>query len=187
MGVVSRFVPQKGLDLLAEVIESMLANMRVQFVILGAAIKHRRASSRLAGALSGQGGAISATTMRTRTGSRPAAISSHAVALRAVRAEPDLLGQVRHAADRARHRRAGGDRRAVRRSQRDGTGFKFWEPSANALYYTVGWAVSTYYDRREHINGMVQAAMKQDYSWERSARAYEAAYERAKRKAVRGR
>ena len=67
-----------------------------------------------------------------------------------------------------------------------GTGFKFWEPSATALYYTVGWAVSTYYDRREHINGMVQAAMKQDYSWERSARAYEAAYERAKRKAVRG-
>ena len=39
VGVVSRFVPQKGLDLLAEAIESILANMRVQFVILGAGDK----------------------------------------------------------------------------------------------------------------------------------------------------
>jgi starch synthase len=60
-----------------------------------------------------------------------------------------------------------------------GTGFKFWEPSAHAVYYAVGWAVSTYYDRPAHIAQMVQKAMAQDFSWEESAKAYLAAYERA--------
>jgi starch synthase len=61
----------------------------------------------------------------------------------------------------------------------DGTGFKFWEPSAHALYYAVGWAVSTYYDRRQHMEKMIAAAMAQDFSWEHSAGIYLQAYERA--------
>jgi starch synthase len=61
----------------------------------------------------------------------------------------------------------------------EGTGFKFWEISARAVYYTIGWAVSTYYDRREHIGKMVKSAMAQDYSWQKSAAAYEQLYERA--------
>jgi starch synthase len=60
-----------------------------------------------------------------------------------------------------------------------GTGFKFWEPSASGLYYTVGWAVSTYFDRPGHIQKMIQAAMAQDFSWEKSARQYQDAYKRA--------
>ena len=66
-----------------------------------------------------------------------------------------------------------------------GTGFKFWEPSAAAIYYTVGWAVSTYFDRRAHIDKMVQTAMGMDYSWERSADQYLALYERAMEKKAR--
>lgn len=61
----------------------------------------------------------------------------------------------------------------------EGTGFKFYEPSAHAIYYTVGWAVSTYYDRPQHIQRMIRAAMAQDFSWERSAAAYVQVYERA--------
>ena len=60
-----------------------------------------------------------------------------------------------------------------------GTGFKFDEPSARAIYYTVGWAVSTYYDRRPHIRQMIRNAMAQDFGWEASARQYERLYERA--------
>jgi starch synthase len=60
-----------------------------------------------------------------------------------------------------------------------GTGFKFWEVSSSAVYYTVGWAVSTYYDRRPHIDGMMQSAMLQDWSWERSAQQYEQVYAQA--------
>jgi starch synthase len=61
----------------------------------------------------------------------------------------------------------------------DGTGFKFYQPSAGSIYYTVGWAVSTFFDRRPHIGRMRARAMAQDFSWERSARTYEQMYERA--------
>ncbi|MCX7938394.1 MAG: hypothetical protein N2545_03020, partial [Thermoflexales bacterium] len=61
----------------------------------------------------------------------------------------------------------------------EGTGFKFYEASAHAVYYTVGWAISTYYDRPHHMQRLIRNAMAQDFSWERSARAYEAAYARA--------
>jgi starch synthase len=60
-----------------------------------------------------------------------------------------------------------------------GTGFKFWEASPRAIYYTVGWAISTFFDRREHIQQMIQTAMAQDFSWERSAGEYVRLYERA--------
>ena len=60
-----------------------------------------------------------------------------------------------------------------------GTGFKFDEPSARAIYYTVGWAVSSYYDRPSHIRQMIRNAMAQDFGWEASARQYERLYERA--------
>ena len=43
----------------------------------------------------------------------------------------------------------------------------------------IGWAVSTYYDRPQHIAQMMQRAMTQDFSWERSAVAYEEIYARA--------
>ena len=62
-----------------------------------------------------------------------------------------------------------------------GTGFKFWQPTPRAIFDTVGWAVSTYYDRKHHLNQMIQQAMAQDYSWEKSAHAYENLYDKALR------
>ena len=60
-----------------------------------------------------------------------------------------------------------------------GTGFKFIQATPGALIDTIGWAVSTYFDRKEHLAQMIQSAMAEDYSWDRSARGYEALYERA--------
>jgi starch synthase len=60
-----------------------------------------------------------------------------------------------------------------------GTGFKFWDASPEAIFYSVGWAVSTYFDRPHHMQRMIQSAMAQDYSWEKSAAEYVAMYERA--------
>ncbi|MGD9809070.1 MAG: glycogen synthase GlgA [Deferribacterales bacterium] len=54
----------------------------------------------------------------------------------------------------------------------EGTGFKFYAISSGALFDTIGWAVSTYYDRPEHIEIMQKRAMKKDYSWENSAKEY---------------
>jgi starch synthase len=61
----------------------------------------------------------------------------------------------------------------------DGTGFKFWEASSRAIYYVVGWAVSTYYDRPKHFRKMQLKAMRQNFSWEASAKEYEKVYHRA--------
>jgi starch synthase len=55
----------------------------------------------------------------------------------------------------------------------NGTGFKFWNATADALYYTIGWAVSTYYDRPDHMRLLREKAMKQDFIRNRSVNEYE--------------
>lgn len=61
----------------------------------------------------------------------------------------------------------------------EGTGFMFSLYDAGALKNTIGWAVSTYFDRKEHLYKMSKNAMKQDFSWEKSAEEYLKVYERA--------
>lgn len=60
-----------------------------------------------------------------------------------------------------------------------GTGFKFWEISGRALYYTIGWAVATWFDRPQHIKQMQRQGMGRDFTWEASAQQYERVYESA--------
>lgn len=61
----------------------------------------------------------------------------------------------------------------------EGTGFKFADANPTAIYFSVGWAVSTWYDRRAHYLKMQQSAMAQDYSWDRSAKVYVEMYNKA--------
>jgi starch synthase len=60
-----------------------------------------------------------------------------------------------------------------------GTGFKFLDPTPRALHDTIGWAVSTWFDRPQHIEQLRCAAMVQDFSWEKSAQQYEQVYRHA--------
>jgi starch synthase len=60
-----------------------------------------------------------------------------------------------------------------------GTGFMFDDLSVGALVDTIGWAQSTYFDRPAHIETMRRTAMRQDFSWERAAGAYEDLYREA--------
>ena len=53
-----------------------------------------------------------------------------------------------------------------------GTGFMFDYLSPSSIYDTVGWAVSTWYNRRKDIENMRKRAMSMDFSWERSALKY---------------
>ncbi|PLX67919.1 MAG: glycogen synthase GlgA [Denitrovibrio sp.] len=53
-----------------------------------------------------------------------------------------------------------------------GTGFKFSAISGQALFDTIGWAVSTYYDRPQHYKAMQLRAMGKDFSWIQSAKEY---------------
>jgi starch synthase len=67
---------------------------------------------------------------------------------------------------------ATGDNLADRRA----TGFAFTDYTASALYETVRWALAMYRDRPGEFRQIVLTAMAQDWSWDRSAAAYEALY-----------
>jgi starch synthase len=181
IGVVSRLVAQKGLDLLAQSIDVIVNNMLVQFVILGSGDKglegfYGELPGRYPGRIGSYIGFSEELSHWIEAGadffimpsiSEPCGLnqmySLKYGTLPIVRATGGLDDTVEQY-DEA----TGG-----------GTGFKFWEPTSGAIYFTVGWAISTYFDRREHIQKMIQTAMAQDYSWEKSARQYVALYERA--------
>lgn len=181
IGVVSRFVEQKGLHLLAQCIEGIVTNMRVQFAILGSGdkwLEHIFGSlpARYPGRIGSYIGYNEALAHLIEAGSdfflmpsifEPCGLnqmySLRYGTLPIVRATGGLEDTVQQYDERTG----------------EGTGFKFYEPSAHAVYYTVGWAVSTYYDRPVHMQKMIQSAMAQDFSWERSAKAYEQVYQRA--------
>jgi starch synthase len=60
-----------------------------------------------------------------------------------------------------------------------GTGFKFWDATDRALFYTLGWAVSTWFDRPQHYKAMQRRGMLRDFSWTSAAMQYEEVYEQA--------
>jgi starch synthase len=57
-----------------------------------------------------------------------------------------------------------------------GTGFVFHDLTPDALFNTIGWALSTYHNRPTHIESMRKRAMAQDLSWQRAAGEYEQLY-----------
>jgi len=58
-----------------------------------------------------------------------------------------------------------------------GTGFVFDQLTPRAVYDTVGWAVWTWYNRRDLIGVMRRRAMQQRFSWDDSARRYAELYQ----------
>jgi starch synthase len=181
IGVIARFVEQKGLDLLAGAIERILDTMRVQFAILGAGDKGLEwFFGPLPGRYPGRVGSFIGYN-------ESLAHSIEAGAdffLMPSRWEPCGLNQIYSLkyGTLPLVRATGGLNDTVRQYDQEtghGTGFKFFEPTAQAVHDIVGWAVSTYFDRPHHMQTMIQAAMSQDFSWERSAAHYEAAYAQA--------
>jgi starch synthase len=64
----------------------------------------------------------------------------------------------------------------------EGTGFTFRDLSPDALANTIGWALSTYYDRPAQFLALQKRAMAQDFTWHRAAAAYEDLYRQAYRR-----
>ncbi len=61
-----------------------------------------------------------------------------------------------------------------------GTGWAFRTFSAEAFVEALGWALFTYQNHPAAWRGIQARGMAQDFSWERSAKAYERVYERAR-------
>ena len=63
---------------------------------------------------------------------------------------------------------------------KNGTGFKFYDATKEALIGTVRWAIDTWMHDKESIDIMQQRAMKQRFSWQKSAKEYMMLYQAAK-------
>ncbi len=181
IGLVSRMVHQKGMHLLAEMIESIVKNMKVQFVILGSGEKHLE--DLFGGLPAGYPGRIGAWIGYNNRKAHLVEAGSDFFLMPSLY-EPCGLNQIYSMKYGTLPivREIGGLKDTVKKYDErtgTGTGFSFNDASAHAVYYAVGWAVSTYYDRPEHIQNMIRQAMAEDYSWERSAEEYESVYDKA--------
>ena len=181
VGIVSRFVHQKGLDLLVPTIGAMVNNMKVQFVFLGNGEKWMEdffggLPARFSGKIGAWIGYNEKKAHLIEAGSDFFLMPSLY--------EPCGLNQIYSLKYGTLPivRETGGLADTVEQyNEQDGsgTGFRFHAADSNAVYYAVGWAVSTYYDRPHHIGVMRNRAMKKHFSWLDSAKQYEAIYEKA--------
>jgi starch synthase len=180
-GIVSRFAPQKGFDLIRGALPQALRDMVMQVVVLGT------------------GDPFTENFFRWLHGAFPKSANVH------VGFVPELAHLIEAGCDfflmpslyepcglNQMYSSLYGTLPVVRatgglddtvenynESAGTGTGFKFWEISGRALFYTIGWAVSTWFDRPRHYAAMQQQGMVRDFSWDASARQYEHVYDHA--------
>jgi len=181
IGMVSRMTEQKGHYQLRECIEAIANNMQVQFVILGSGDKELEhyfgtLPEKYSGHIGAYIGYDNSLAHQIEAGCDFFLMPSLY--------EPCGLNQIyslRYGTLPIVRATGGLDDTVEQYVESDGsgTGFKYYDATPRAIYDTVGWAVSTYYDRREHFNDMQRRAMQQDFSWEESAARYESAYQRA--------
>jgi starch synthase len=178
IGVVGRFVEQKGFELIAQSIERIVHDMVVQLIILGTGAQHfERYFGELPGRYKGKIGSYIGFDSR-----RAHMVQGGAdFFLMPSLFEPCGLTQMysQRYGTLPIVRATGGLDDTVEQYNEttgEGTGFKFSEATADALYYTIGWAISTYYDRPNHIEKMIRQAMTKDFSWQHQAREYETTY-----------
>jgi starch synthase len=175
IGIVSRLYSQKGLDLLQHILPRILTSMEVNFVVLGSGDKQ------LEGAFT-----YYAERYRGRFGlhlgfSESLAHSIYAGAdffLMPSRFEPCGLGQLYAMTYGTLPivRSTGGLIDTVEQYREGlgwGTGFRFDYPTCDALYFAIGWACSTYYDRPHDMQKLIKNGMRKDFSWLHAAKRYE--------------
>jgi starch synthase len=175
--MVTRLAPQKGTDVFAHALDRILA-LDVQIVVLGSG--DPEAERYLAARARTERGRFCAwfpfdeARAHPRPGRR--GLLRDAVALRACG-----LGQLyaKRYGTLPVVRATGGLVDTVTSYDEvsgDGTGFVFQDLDPGSLADTIGWAVSTWYDRPAHIEMMRRRAMREDHSWDQAAREYVTLY-----------
>ena len=180
IGIVSRLVHQKGVDILADALPRIL-DLDVQFVLLGSGEKPAEERFR---AIAAEGwpnfachiGYSNPLAHRIEAGCDLYVMPS--------RFEPCGLNQMyslRYGTLPIVHGVGGLDDTVDNHVEgtHHGTGFKFHDLHADAVFDTVGWAVHTWYERRDAFNAMVERAMLERFTWKDAADAYVAMYREA--------
>ena len=178
IGLVSRLTDQKGLDLVACVMDEMCQD-QVQFAILGTG--EERYENMFRHFAWKYPGKVSANIYYSEDLSHRIYAGSDAFLMPSL-FEPCGLSQLMS----LRYgtlpivRETGGLKDTVKpynAYEGTGTGFSFTNYNAHDMMGIVRYAEKIYYDDRKSWNAMVKRAMEEDFSWKTSARAYEALYE----------
>jgi starch synthase len=176
--VVSRLVDQKGLDLLVQAGDRLMETMDIQVAILGTGDPQLEdafmgLSKRYPGRFAAYIGFDNELAHLSAAGADFLLMPS--------RFEPCGLSQMYSMKYGAPPvvRATGGLVDSVEQYQEGagtGMGFRFDTSTAAALYDTIGWACSTYYDRPEEYAQLQANGMAADFSWDHSADTYESVY-----------
>lgn len=182
-GVVSRMVPQKGTDLLAEAIHRIIG-LDLQLVIVGngepwahfffGGMAHRH-PDRVGCHIGYDNGLAHLVEAGSDFFLMPSAF------------EPCGLNQMYSLAYGTPPivRATGGLDDSVENFDEAtgrGDGFKFWNHTAAALYDTVGWAVWTWYNNPQGMAALRRSGMAKRFTWDEAALKYEELYRTALRK-----
>lgn len=182
-GIVSRFAPQKGFNLLREALPNVLRDMLVQVVVLGTGDPDTEGFFHWLTATNP--GRVGSYIGFSNELSHLIEAGSDFFLMPSIY-EPCGLNQsysMKYGTLPIVHATGGLDDTVQNYDEATGTGtgFKFWDATERALYYTIGWAVSTWFDRPHHIASLRQQAMAQNFSWSDSAQKYVEVYEHALR------
>jgi starch synthase len=176
-GVVSRLTSQKGLDILAHALDRVLS-WDLQMVLLGSGDAE---AEHFFGEMSRRGGDRFRARIGFDNGLAHRIEAGADFFVMPSRFEPCGLNQLYS----LRYgtlpvvRATGGLGDTVLQYDEatgEGTGFLFDDLVPDSLADTIGWALSTFYDRPGHIEAMRERAMGQDFSWGRAAERYERLY-----------
>lgn len=175
---VARLYEQKGLDLLADIIPSLMSQMHIQIVVLGTGEPGlQQWFQHLGNMYKGRVGVFmgfdNSLVHLIEAGADFFIMPS--------RFEPCGLNQMYSMVYGTLPivRATGGLVDTVKNYEEGtgkGTGFVFKDTTSLALYNTIGWACATYYDNLKEIEQLRINAMNQDFSWKHSAQEYEKVY-----------
>ncbi|MDR1595856.1 MAG: glycogen synthase GlgA [Puniceicoccales bacterium] len=176
--VISRFFEQKGLDVLCDILPDAVATMAIQFIALGSGdgnLERRfvELANRFPERIAVKIGFDAALAHLIEGGSDFFLMPS--------RYEPCGMNQMYSAIYGTLPivRATGGLRDTVRNYDEvsgRGTGFVFDDLTPLALYNAIKRACATYYNCGKHFEKMQRLAMKNDFSWKKSAKKYEKIY-----------
>ncbi len=177
LGVVSRLTDQKGLDLIAYVMDELCQDA-VQLVVLGTGEeKYENMFRHFAWKYDKK---VSANIYYSEAMSHKVYASADAFLMPSL-FEPCGLSQLMS----LRYgtvpivRETGGLKdtvQAYNEFEGSGTGFSFKNYNAHEMLNTIRYAESIYYDRKREWNKIVDRGMARDYSWNNSAKQYEEMY-----------
>lgn len=180
MGMVSRMTDQKGFDLIDCVLDELLSNGNLQFVVVGTG--EERYENMLRYFSQKYPDKMKVFVGYSEEMAHRVYASCDAFLMPSL-FEPCGLSQLMS----LRYgtvpivRETGGLKDTVwpyNEYEQKGTGFSFANYNAHEMLRTIWYAMKVYYEDRLSWNGLVTRGMQQNFSWETSAREYEKLYEK---------